>query len=47
MDKARDNYVRLQEWPFNSDTKYMMVKVAPASDKVRDFKLMKVVLEEF
>lgn len=41
IDKARDNYVRLQEWPFNSDTKYMMVRVAPASDKSRQLYMMK------
>ena len=27
LNSIRNDYVRLEEWPFNSDTKYMAVRV--------------------
>jgi len=34
VESARYEFVRLHEWPFNSDTKYMAVKVTPRRTQV-------------
>ena len=34
LNSLREGYIRIQEWPFNSDTKYMAVKVAPRNGQV-------------
>ncbi|ELU14696.1 hypothetical protein CAPTEDRAFT_176941 [Capitella teleta] len=33
LESMRQEYIRLQEWPFNSDTKYMAVKCVPRDQK--------------
>lgn len=34
MHSVRDNFQRMQEWPFNSETKYMVVKCRPRYGQV-------------
>lgn len=45
MDGAREEYVRLQEWPFNSDTKTMVVKCAPKYNEQQTVYFMKGAIE--
>jgi len=33
-ESAHYEFIRLHEWPFNSDTKYMAVKVTPRRSQV-------------
>lgn len=46
MESLRCDFIRLHEWPFNSDTKYMKVKVAPKRNLSEEMFYVKGALDQ-